>query len=104
VSEFREKNRKVYEIPFNSTHKYHLSIHEVHTGIDIDDNAGPYLLVMKGAPERIFERCSRILINGKDIEIDDCKCAFTMIKYYPLSFSNIYRLARSISTCLFGCG
>jgi magnesium-transporting ATPase (P-type) len=104
VDKIREANRKIYEIPFNSTDKYQLSIHEMHTGNKNNDKAWPYLLVMKGAPERIFERCSRILINGKDIEIDDCKCAFTMIKYYLLSFSNIYRLARSISTCLFGCG
>jgi sodium/potassium-transporting ATPase subunit alpha len=86
VSEFREKNRKVYEIPFNSTHKYHLSIHEVHTGIDIDDNAGPYLLVMKGAPERIIEKCSTICIDGTDVEMNDRKCTFTIIKYRSLSF------------------
>ncbi|VDO95637.1 unnamed protein product [Soboliphyme baturini] len=29
------------------------------------------LLVMKGAPERILARCSKILINGDDLELDD---------------------------------
>ena len=29
-------------------------------------NNSEYLLVMKGAPERILDRCSTIMINGKD--------------------------------------
>ncbi len=32
-----------------------------------------YLLVMKGAPERIIEKCSTIYIDGQDIEMNDCK-------------------------------
>jgi magnesium-transporting ATPase (P-type) len=28
---------------------------------------------MKGAPERILERCSTIYIDGTDIELNDCK-------------------------------
>jgi magnesium-transporting ATPase (P-type) len=28
---------------------------------------------MKGAPERILERCSTIFIDGQDIQINDCK-------------------------------
>lgn len=66
VVEYRKKNKKICEIPFNSTNKYQLSIHEV---ADLPDN--PYLLVMKGAPERILERCSTILINGEEKEMDD---------------------------------
>ncbi len=95
MSEFCRTNRKVCEIPYNATNKYQLSIHEMHTD-EIEDNSRPYLLVMKGAPERIMERCSRICIDGTDVEINDCKCALTMIKYYSLSSSNIYRLAKSI--------
>jgi sodium/potassium-transporting ATPase subunit alpha len=30
-----------------------------------------YLLVMKGAPERIFDRCSTILCSGQEYELDD---------------------------------
>ncbi|VEL43593.1 unnamed protein product [Protopolystoma xenopodis] len=37
-----------------------ISIHET------DDNDERYLLVMKGAPERIVDRCSTILINGRE--------------------------------------
>ena len=46
---FRGKNKKIAEIPFNSTNKYQVSIHE-------QAGKNNYLLVMKGAPERILER------------------------------------------------
>lgn len=52
VDEYRRNNPKVCEIPFNSTNKYHLTIHETEEN---DDSS--YLLCMKGAPERILERC-----------------------------------------------
>jgi sodium/potassium-transporting ATPase subunit alpha len=67
VIKFREQNKKISEIPFNSTNKYQVSIHETQDG---DDR---YLLVMKGAPERILERCTTIYIDGTDIELNDCK-------------------------------
>ena len=28
---------------------------------------------MKGAPERILERCSTVFIDGQDIQMNDCK-------------------------------
>ena len=62
----REKNKKIAEIPFNSTNKYQVSIHE-----QANDEDPRYLLVMKGAPERILERCSTILIGGKEEVLDD---------------------------------
>merc|ERR1711981_1343230 len=64
VMKFRAKNKKVCEIPFNSTNKYQVSIHER----EGQDN---YLLVMKGAPERILDRCATITMDGKDIPLDD---------------------------------
>lgn len=61
VLSIRKRNKKVCEIPFNSTNKYQVSIHES------DDSSDPrHLLVMKGAPERILERCSTIFIGGKE--------------------------------------
>ncbi|KHJ83742.1 hypothetical protein OESDEN_16556, partial [Oesophagostomum dentatum] len=48
IAGFREKSPKIAEIPFNSTNKYQVSIHEV-------PNSEAYLLVMKGAPERILD-------------------------------------------------
>ena len=59
---FRSKHFKVAEIPFHSTTQYHLSIHE-------NLNKSGYLLLMKGAPEKIFDLCSTILINGEEMEI-----------------------------------
>jgi sodium/potassium-transporting ATPase subunit alpha len=70
VMEYRQDWAKILEIPFNSTNKYQLSIH------DIPDNTG-HLLVMKGAPERILENCTKILINGEDIDLtEEWKTAF----------------------------
>merc|ERR1712235_207510 len=64
VETIRGKNPKVVEIPFNSTNKWQLSVHEVE-----DDSR--YLMVMKGAPERILDRCSTIMINGEAVELTD---------------------------------
>ncbi|XP_076838512.1 sodium/potassium-transporting ATPase subunit alpha-1-like [Brachyhypopomus gauderio] len=66
VTDMRERFRKVAEIPFNSTNKYQLSIHK-------NPNLGEtkYMLLMKGAPERILDRCSTIMIQGKEQPLDD---------------------------------
>jgi len=61
---YRAKNKKITEIPFNSTNKYQVSIHE-------NPEKTAYILVMKGAPERILERCSTILIDGKPTALTD---------------------------------
>ncbi|XP_011604273.1 sodium/potassium-transporting ATPase subunit alpha-3b [Takifugu rubripes] len=66
VRAMRDKNKKVAEIPFNSTNKYQLSVHETE-----DPNDNRYLLVMKGAPERILDRCSTIMIQGKEQPMDE---------------------------------
>uniref|UniRef100_A0A8C4PY45 Sodium/potassium-transporting ATPase subunit alpha n=2 Tax=Eptatretus burgeri TaxID=7764 RepID=A0A8C4PY45_EPTBU len=66
VRELRDKNKKIAEIPFNSTNKYQLSIHETASSDD-----PRYLLVMKGAPERILDRCSTILMHGKELPLDE---------------------------------
>merc|ERR1719384_2566873 len=58
---FRAANKKVCEIPFNSSNKFQVSIHE-----SSDPSDRGYLMVMKGAPERILERCSTIVIDGKE--------------------------------------
>uniref|UniRef100_A0A671TB10 Sodium/potassium-transporting ATPase subunit alpha n=1 Tax=Sinocyclocheilus anshuiensis TaxID=1608454 RepID=A0A671TB10_9TELE len=66
VTEMREKYPKIAEIPFNSTNKYQLSIHK-----NPNSTESKHLLVMKGAPERILDRCSSILIQGKEQLLDD---------------------------------
>lgn len=66
VVETRKSNAKMAEIPFNSTNKYQVSIHET---TNPDDKR--YLLVMKGAPERILEKCSTIMVKGEEQPLDD---------------------------------
>ncbi|GFN86124.1 sodium/potassium-transporting ATPase subunit alpha, partial [Plakobranchus ocellatus] len=66
VTEFRRRNKKIVEIPFNSSNKYQVSIHETE-----DPNDPAFILVMKGAPERIMDRCSTIVMHGKDVPLDD---------------------------------
>merc|ERR1711910_11390 len=72
VMEYRAKNKKLVEIPFNSTNKFQVSVHE--TSDPSDKRA---LLVMKGAPERILQRCSTIVIDGQERPLsEDWKNAF----------------------------
>merc|ERR1712233_166093 len=72
VMEYRARNKKVCEIPFNSTNKFQVSVHE--TSDPSDKRA---LLVMKGAPERILQRCSTIVIDGQERALtEDWKNAF----------------------------
>jgi len=69
---YRKRNPKVCEIPFNSANKFQVSIHETD-----DPNENRYLLVMKGAPERILERCSTIIVDGEERPLtDEWKDAF----------------------------
>merc|ERR1712048_404212 len=58
----RDQMTKVHEVPFNSTNKYQLSIHVVN---------GQHVMVMKGAPERILDRCSYILNKGSVEKMND---------------------------------
>ncbi|KAK5621848.1 Sodium/potassium-transporting ATPase subunit alpha-1 [Crenichthys baileyi] len=72
VEDMREKYPKVAEIPFNSTNKYQLSIHKNQT-----PGETKHLLVMKGAPERILDRCSTIVLQGKEQPlVNEIKDAF----------------------------
>lgn len=50
----------------NVTIAMQVSIHEVEEG-----ETKKYLLVMKGAPERILDRCNKILYKGENRNLDD---------------------------------
>jgi len=72
VMDYRKKNNKVCEIPFNSTNKFQVSIHDTE-----DKNDNRHLLVMKGAPERIVDRCSTIIVEGRELPMtEEWKAAF----------------------------
>ena len=56
IQNFVDKANRVYEIPFDSTRKMMTVI--------MNEN-GKETLYMKGAPERVLEKCSAVLENGK---------------------------------------
>ena len=56
-----------WEIPFNSFKKYNLIIRD----LSVDKSNDSFMLIMKGAPERIWGRCSKILVHGEPREITD---------------------------------
>jgi len=64
AEEERAANPKSFEIPFNSTNKYQLSIHDPEEG-------GSPLMVFKGAPERVINFCSYINIDGKEVPLTE---------------------------------
>ncbi|EGD78059.1 hydrogen/potassium-exchanging ATPase 4A [Salpingoeca rosetta] len=61
----RSKYPNVADIPFNSKNKYQVSVHET------PDDDPRYLLVMKGAPERIINRCSHLYRNGEIVDMTE---------------------------------
>ena len=67
---YQAESPKIFEIPFNSTNKYQLSIHKVEVRIG-DRMKERRLLVMKGAPEIILAKCSHVLMKGERKPIDD---------------------------------
>ncbi len=74
---YRDKNPKFAEIPFNSNNKYQVSIHESKNGTQC-------MLVMKGAPEKLLERCSTILIQGKELPLtEEWKRYFHQVSITP---------------------
>lgn len=67
VMQVRSMFPKVCEIPFNSTNKFHVTIHEnSQSGQDKS-----YVMCMKGAPERVLDRCKTYSTDMGDLPIDD---------------------------------
>jgi len=56
-------------IPFSSDIKFNAFIRNMEK--DSDNGGSPLCLFMKGAPERILVRCSKILIGGNEVEFTD---------------------------------
>ncbi|WKY03745.1 hypothetical protein Q1695_005029 [Nippostrongylus brasiliensis] len=72
TKKMRDRKKKVAEIPFNSTNKYQVSIHQM---------GDRYILVMKGAAEKILKACSTLLIGGNE-KIKDKKFEEDFTKAY----------------------
>lgn len=63
VTAYREANPLFATIPFNSANKFMVTINQ-----DSAAPSGPktqFRLCMKGAPERVLDRCSQIMMNGE---------------------------------------
>ncbi|KAJ8507033.1 hypothetical protein ONZ45_g10547 [Pleurotus djamor] len=56
--EFQEQHPKVFEIPFNSTNKWALTI------VRMDHESGSMASYIKGAPERVLAKCDTYLQDG----------------------------------------
>ncbi|XP_027765945.1 potassium-transporting ATPase alpha chain 1-like, partial [Empidonax traillii] len=61
VEAARGRHPKVAELPFNSSNKFQVSVHEA---------GEQQLLVLKGAPERVLERCRGVLLGGQELPLD----------------------------------
>lgn len=68
VSDMRARNTQVCTIPFNSANKFMITINKV------ADEGDKLRLCMKGAPERVLDRCTKILTKDGVLPFDDaCK-------------------------------
>jgi sodium/potassium-transporting ATPase subunit alpha len=64
IVEMRARNKELAEVPFNSANKFQIAIN-----MQDNDSKKPRIMAMKGAPERIFTRCDKIMKGGKAVDI-----------------------------------
>jgi magnesium-transporting ATPase (P-type) len=62
-------NEKVYEIPFNSSNKWQLSIHSMTPsyGTDLQPSTSSEILLFKGAPDVLLAKCSHYMNQTGEI-------------------------------------
>ena len=72
VTDYRKEYPKVAEKPFSSTYKYQYSIHRNPDKNQKNEKNNHFILVMKGAPERIIKLCSTIITaDGNTVPLTD---------------------------------
>jgi sodium/potassium uptake antiporter P-type ATPase alpha subunit len=65
IEDYRQANKKVFEVPFNSSNKWQMSIHNMQS---LD---GKQLLLLKGAPDVLLSKCSHYVAeDGSYQKID----------------------------------
>ncbi len=64
LEQLRGESERVDEIPFSSDRQYMATLHLQ------EDREGRHLLV-KGAPDRLLDYCSHLLVDGERVELDD---------------------------------
>merc|ERR1719491_2345794 len=79
IPEYRKRHFKLHEIPFNSTNKWQVSVHELPQDLlleneeKLEEGGKRALVQMKGAPERILVLCDRYMEAGEVVALDDGK-------------------------------
>mmetsp|Transcript_10120 Transcript_10120/g.14103 ORF Transcript_10120/g.14103 Transcript_10120/m.14103 type:complete len:1085 (+) Transcript_10120:183-3437(+) len=65
IQKLRDQHPRVPDglVPFKSANKFMVSINE-----QDGDKSKPHILMFKGAPERVWKRCDKILIDGKEVD------------------------------------
>lgn len=64
IGPYRSANEQVMTIPFNSTNKYMITCNKV------AEDTEQLRLCMKGAPERVMDRCSKMATSAGDVPFD----------------------------------
>lgn len=64
IDEYRSACPKLFEIKFNSTNKWALTIHKPE-----DPNTQHPVICVKGAPERVLQKCKSIMIDGRSVPL-----------------------------------
>uniref|UniRef100_A0A914V032 P-type Cu(+) transporter n=1 Tax=Plectus sambesii TaxID=2011161 RepID=A0A914V032_9BILA len=65
----RSQYETIFEIPFNSLRKWHLVIAKLPD--EGKKGKASFIVMMKGAVEKLIEMCSTYALNGEEEEIDD---------------------------------
>ncbi|ORY05439.1 calcium ATPase [Basidiobolus meristosporus CBS 931.73] len=70
VSQHNKEFTKLHEIPFNSKNKWMLTIAQGEKGDNCFGHKKP-VLMLKGAPDFLFDRCTHVLsMDGTELELD----------------------------------
>lgn len=75
VAEYRKRYQKLAEKPFSSVSKYQYSVH--FNADKTDESGANFILVLKGAPERVIQLCTHVL-NGNTCAM----CVFIYFYFY----------------------
>ncbi|KAK0408292.1 hypothetical protein QR680_003871 [Steinernema hermaphroditum] len=71
VPHIRQKYHVVYEVPFNSLRKWHLMVLQENGAQRDDDGQAEFLLMIKGAPEVVIQKCSTLATDDGPVELDE---------------------------------
>ncbi|MFH1790016.1 MAG: HAD-IC family P-type ATPase [bacterium] len=83
--------QKLDELPFDSEKKYMATLHS-------HNREGHNHIFVKGAPERIFEMCERVLVGGKKAQLNKKKFEALKKKYESMTAKGLRVLAFAYKT------